>query len=124
MDAYQRLNIISAIRTAMQNVTPTVYRDDRPSAITSQQNAFAVVKLGDTYNLGAYGDTYATVKLFVRDDSGMERTDLLSDMESKAYKELPINNALFYTQKPHTLQSKSDGNGFHYITIYFDLILK
>ncbi len=124
MEAYQSLNILLAIKAALVNVSPNRYLDDRPTATTSQQDTFAVIALGDTYGLGAYGDSYATVKVFSKDIDGLERRNVLSDMESKVYQALPINNALFYTQKPHTLKSKSDGNGFHYITIYFDLILK
>lgn len=124
MEAYQSLNILLAIKAALVNISPNRYLDDRPTATISQQDTFAVIALGDTYGLGAYGDSYATVKVFSKDIDGLERRNVLSDMESKVYQALPINNALFYTQKPHTLKSKSDGNGFHYITIYFDLILK
>lgn len=122
--AYQSLNILTSIKAALAQVATTIYLNDRPSATTAQKDSFAVVKLGDTYGLGAYGDSYITVKLFSKDVDGLERVNILADMESKVYQALPINNSLFYTQKPHTLQSKSDGSGFHYLTVYFDLILK
>ena len=124
MQAYQRINILSALKTAFGEVSGVITFTDRISATTTQKDSFAVIKLGSIEGQGAYGDTYVTVRLFVRDKDGLEQTHILADMESEVYQALPINNSLFYTQNYNSLESKSDGNGFHYLTIYFDLILK
>ena len=124
MQAYQRINILSALRTALEAVSTSIVYTDRVTATTTQQDSFAVIKLGSTEGKGAYGDSYVTLRLFVKDKDGFERTSILAGMESKVYQALPINNSLFYTQNYSSLESKSDGNGFHYLTIYFDLILK
>ena len=70
----------------------------------------------------AYGDTYVTLKVFQRDNDGTSKVTPLSDMEQKVYSLLPIDNDLYKALKPKTLEAKSDGSGFHYLTIYFDLI--
>ena len=124
MQAYQRINILSALKTAFTEVSTSIVFTDRPSATTTQKDSFAVIKLGSTENQGAYGDSYVTVRLFAKDLNGLENCSVLATMEASLYQSLPKNNSLFYTQNYISLESKSDGNGFHYLTIYFDLILK
>ena len=124
MQAYQRMNILEALRTALEAVSTSIVYTDRVTATTTQQDSSAVIKLGSTEGKGAYGDSYVTVRLFAKDLNGLENCSVLATMEASLYQSLPINNSLFYTQNYNSLESKSDGNGFHYLTIYFDLILK
>ena len=85
---------------------------------------FLVIKIGDVDPMHAYGDAYGTIRAFYKDKDSTSQITKLSDLEQKIYALLPIDNELYKALNPKTLECKSDGAGFHYLTIYFDLILK
>jgi hypothetical protein len=124
MEMYNRNEICKSLYTVFKNIGEKTFVDDRPSSTTTQMNSFVVIKVGEVDPMHAYGDTYVTLKVFQRDNDGTSKVTPLSDMEQKVYSLLPIDNDLYKALKPKTLEAKSDGSGFHYLTIYFDLILK
>ena len=125
MEAYNRLSILALLKSSFSGISDKMFLTDRPTSTTSQSDSFSVIKIGDMENLNAYGSSYVTIRAFAKDtDDGLERTNILSNMEQSIYSILPLNNTLFYTCNPKSMESKSDGNGFHYLTIFFDIILK
>ena len=124
MAAYDRLKILESLKTSFIDVIPYIHYSDRPSGTSAQKDSFMVIRLGDMEDLGAYGESYVNLFLFHRDLNGLERTSKLEDMQKAVLSKLPINNDLFYTERPQLLQGKSDGSGFHYLSIYFDITIK
>lgn len=124
MEMYNRNNICESLYTIFKSVSDKIYIDDRPSSTTTQMETFLVIKIGDVDPMHAYGDTYGTIRAFYKDKDSTSQITKLSDLEQKIYALLPIDNELYKALNPKTLECKSDGAGFHYLTIYFDLILK
>lgn len=124
MEMYDRTKILSLIYNVFKSITKDIVFDDRPTSSTTQMTYFLVVELGDVDPLHAYGDTYVTIKIFYRDNDGKSQVSKISEIEQKIYKLLPIDNDMFKALSPKSLKMKSDGSGFHYLPIYFELILK
>ena len=123
MKTYNRLDVLVSLMNTFSGISEKVYLTDRPAS-TSQLDSYLVIKVGEIEPLHAYGDTYATIKIFQKDGEDGEATYLLSKMEQAIYDLLPIDNDLFKTGNPKSLESRYDGVNFHYIPIYFNLILK
>ena len=125
MEAYNRLSILASLKSTFISTLGNIYISDRPTSTVDQLDSFSVIKIGSVGNMNAYGDSYVSIRLFAKDtDDNLEDTKVLSNMEQNVYSLLPLNNSLFYTCNPKSMESKSDGNGFHYLTIFFDIILK
>ena len=123
MKTYNRLDILSSLLNTFSGISEKVYLTDRPAS-SSQLDSYLVIKMGNVEPLHAYGDSYVTIKIFQRDGDDGEATYLLSKMEQDIYNLLPIDNDLFKTGRPKSLDSRYDGVSFHYLPIYFNLILK
>lgn len=124
MPTFDRLAILKSLKSSFKDVIPTIYYTDRPSSTTSQKDTFMVIRNGNMDDLGAYGETYINLLIFQKDTNGLEETDKLDLLQKAIVGKLPINNGLFYTERPQLLPSKSDGSGFHYLTIYFEITIK
>jgi len=124
MSEFHRLEILKSLKESFKDVIPVVYYTDRKSSTTTQQDTFLVIKNGDMEDFGAYGDSYINLMIFQKDIDGLENTSQIDFFQKAIVSKLPINNDLFYTGYPHLLGCKSDGSGFHYLTIYFNIIIK
>lgn len=122
--AFNRLDILKSLKTSFKDAISTIYYTDRPSSTSAQQDSFAVIRNGDISDLHAYGETYVSILIFQRDINGLENTFQLDKLQKSIVSLLPINNDLFYTENPQLLGSRSDGDGFHYITLYFGITIK
>lgn len=121
---FNRLDILKIFKTAFSDIVPKVYYTDRPSSTNTQYSTFIVVKSGDMEDNGAWQDSYINLLIFAKDTDGLESTSVLDGLQKEIFNKLPITNDILFTQKPMMLESKSDGSGFHYITIYFGIIIK
>lgn len=121
---FNRLDILKIFKTAFSDIVPKVYYTDRPSSTNTQYSTFIVVKSGDMEDNGAWQDSYINLLIFAKDTDGLESTSVLDGLQKEIFNKLPITNDILFTQKPMMLESKSDGSGFHYLTIYFGIIIK
>ena len=121
---FNRLDILKIFKTAFSDIVPKVYYTDRPSSTNTQYSTFIVVKSGDMEDNGAWQDSYINLLVFAKDTDGLESTSVLDGLQKEIFNKLPITNNILFTQKPMMLESKSDGSGFHYLTIYFGIIIK
>jgi hypothetical protein len=124
MDSFNRLDILKSLKSSFKDVITTIYYTDRPSSTSTQQESFMVIKNGNMDNLHAYSETYVSVLVFQKDINGLENTPQLDKLQKAIFSKLPINNDMFYTEHPQLLGCKSDGSGFHYLTIYFGITIK
>ncbi len=121
---FNRLSILKSLKTRLKGVITTIYYTDRPSSTTSQKDTFMVIKGGDMADLHAYGETYVSLMVFQKDINGLENTAELDRLQKEIVANLPIDDELFYTEHPQLLGCKSDGSGFHYLTIYMGITIK
>ena len=119
-----RLSLLRSLKETFASAVGTVFLTDRPSSTATQKDAFMVIRMGDMDNLGAYGESSVTLMLFQKDVNGLESTSLLDTMKDAVLSLMPINNELFYSERPQVLGSRSDGSGYHYLCIYFDITIK
>jgi hypothetical protein len=124
MASFGRLDILKSLKASFKDIFDTIYYTDRPSSTTSQKDTFMVIKSGDMADRHAYGETYVSIQMFQKDINGLENSPQLESLQKSVINKLPINNDLFYTEHPQLLPSKSDGSGFHYITVYLGITIK
>ena len=124
MASFDRLNILKSLKASFKDAIATIYYTDRPSSTTTQQDTFMVIRNGDMADLHAYGETYVSLMIFKKDINGLEDTAELDKLQKAVIAILPLNNDIFYTEHPQLLGCKSDGSGFHYLTIYLGITIK
>jgi hypothetical protein len=124
MATFNRLDILKSLKSYFKDIFTTIYYTDRPSSTTTQQDTFLVIKNGSMEDMHAYGDTYVSLQIFQKDINGLENTSAIDKLQKSVVDKLPINNDIFYTEHPQVLDCKSDGSGFHYLTIYFGITIK
>jgi hypothetical protein len=123
MIQYGRIEIMEKLDAYFKDVC-TVYPTDRPSSTNTQKDRFVVIDVGDMDDKGAYQESYVELKVFMKDRNNMEDTYALDSLQKSLLAKFPLNNELFYSERPQLLKSRSDGSGFHYLTIYFDITIK
>lgn len=124
MAVFNRLDILKSLKASFKDVIATIYYTDRPGSTTTQQDTFMVIRNGDMADRNAYGETYVSLLIFQKDINGLENTAVLDTLQKGVTAKLPINNDIFYTEHPQLLGCKSDGSGFHYLTIYLGITIK
>jgi len=124
MTVFNRLDILKSLKASFKDVIATIYYTDRPGSTTTQQDAFMVIRNGDMADRNAYGETYVSLLIFQKDINGLENTAELDKLQKAVIARLPLNNDIFYTEHPQLLGCKSDGSGFHYLTIYLGITIK
>jgi hypothetical protein len=122
--AYDRYSILKSLKDAVKGMATEVFYTDRPAETAANYKNFIVIRLGTMNDNGAYGNTYANLIIFVKDKAGEEATKDMEDLKVKVMSVLPINNDLIYTDKPQLLGGQSDSDGYHYITVYFNIWIK
>jgi hypothetical protein len=121
---FNRLEIFKSLKNTFKEIIPAIYYTDRPNSTVEQKDSFMVIRGGDMEDLHAYGETYVNLMIFQKDVNNLENTLALDNLQKGIVDKLPINNDLFYTEHPQLIPSKSDGDGFHYLTIYLGLTIK
>lgn len=124
MTVFNRLDILKSLKASFKDVIATIYYTDRPGSTTTQQDTFMVIRNGDMADRNAYGETYVSLLIFQKDINGLENTAELDKLQKAVIARLPLNNDIFYTEHPQLLGCKSDGSGFHYLTIYLGITIK
>ena len=124
MAVFNRLDILKSLKASFKDVIATIYYTDRPGSTTTQQDTFMVIRNGDMADRNAYGETYVSLMIFKKDINGLENTAELDKLQKAVIARLPLNNDIFYTEHPQLLGCKSDGSGFHYLTIYLGITIK
>ena len=124
MAVFNRLDILKSLKASFKDVIATIYYTDRPGSTTTQQDTFMVIRNGDMADRNAYGETFVSLLIFQKDINGLENTAELDKLQKAVIARLPLNNDIFYTEHPQLLGCKSDGSGFHYLTIYLGITIK
>lgn len=96
----------------------------RPTSLTEQVNDFVVIRIPQAIRQnGAYHQyTVGQFACFVRDKQGsIENSVKLEEMTDALAKLFPIITDLFTASRPRLLFGGSDGAGFHYLTLQFEI---
>lgn len=132
---YPRKEVLQSLYDLTADITPNRFISTRPNSVGSQMGEFLLIRLPQT--IYDRGDTYQTTKgqivLFARDIegsdavgnaiSGIEDALQLEKMLSSAMELFPVITDRYVAKSPLLLAGGSDGAGFHYIIIQFNITI-
>lgn len=126
--AYTSLSILNQLTVDFRGVSKNVFYNNRPTATQTVMNEFVVLcSSGTILDKKQYGSTYCDVYVFVkdRDNGSMSNETKIDSMAKDILSRFPLSNDVYYSSsEPQFFPSQSDTLGFHYIRVYFEIIIR
>ena len=122
---FPRMAVLQSLDELTADITPNRFITTRPNAVGEQMQEFLLIAINniedtaDTYQL-----TRGKISIFVRDvQGGLENTFRLNQLQEAVTALFPIVTEHFHGKRPRLLAGGSDGAGFHYLTIQFNITI-
>ena len=123
---FPRKEVLQSLYELTADITPERFISTRPNAVGESMPEFLLIRLPQSiYDRGdTYQSTKGQISVFVRDiQGGLENTSRLEELQNAIMDLFPIVTERFHGKMPVLLAVGSDGAGFHWLTIQFNITI-
>ena len=126
--SFPRMTVLQSLDQLTASITPNRFISSRPNAVGEQMKEFLLISLNDIKDSA---DTYqlsrGRISIFVRDIStsngNVENTLRLEQLQNEVLNLFPIVTDTYHGKRPLLVAGGTDGAGFHYLIIQFNITI-